>query len=98
MGDRPDTANIEKVILDALTADFDGVRILKVKVFDRSEIGDDETLKIQVVFDGDPKDLDARKVAGAVRSVRPALAAIGEPAFPLFSFVTKGDASRFEPA
>lgn len=97
MHSRAEISEIEQVVRDTLSADFASVRIVDVIVLDRSE-EDGETLKIEVVFEGTSRDLDARSVSGAVRHVRPKLAAIGEYAFPLFSFVSKGDAGHLEPA
>ncbi|MCA3572696.1 MAG: hypothetical protein IOC86_02185 [Aestuariivirga sp.] len=43
-----------------------------------------------MVFEGTHKDIDARKLSGAVRNVRLRLMAMKEDAFPLFSFISKG--------
>jgi hypothetical protein len=56
-------------------------------------------LRIDVIFEGRPKDIDIKKLSGVVRHVRPRLTDIGEEAFPLFSFISKGDAGAgLEPA
>ena len=68
---RPEAAEVAKAVMDTLTADFTNIKILDVSVVRRAEDGDDLILEIQVVFEGKPKDLDPRKVAGAVRHVRP---------------------------
>ncbi len=94
----PSTADIEKALFKLLTDEFENVTIVTVKVLNRIDRDDDIKLDIQVVFEGKPQDLDARKVAGAVRHVRPELAKLGETAFPIFSFITKGDAGGFVPA
>jgi hypothetical protein len=41
-----------------------------------------------------PKDLDARKLSGAIRHLRPKLDAIQESALPLLSFISKADLTR----
>ena len=89
-----DEKKIAEVVKDTLSATFDKVKILQVTVI--SDADDDDVLNIEVVFDGVPKDLDARKVTGLVRHVRPKLTAIGEGAFPLMSFISKGDAGQLE--
>lgn len=97
VNEKPTIADVRKVILDTLSADFDSVKIVDVNVQTRSVDEDGYTLEVQVIFEGKPKDLDASEVSGAVRHVRPKLREIGENAFPLFSFVTKGEAG-FAPA
>jgi predicted RNA-binding protein with RPS1 domain len=97
MSGKPTIAEVAKVVMKTLADDFDNVKIVDVKVLDRTEDDEGITLSIQVVFEGKPKDLDARKVSSAVRRVRPALEEIGESGFPLFSFVTSSEAG-FAPA
>ena len=93
---------MEKMIVETLKQDFDDVNILKVHIHRDVDSDGDEVLRINVIFEGAPKDVDARKLAGAVRSVRPRLVEeFKERAFPLFSFISKGDAAgqnQFEPA
>ncbi|HET7413546.1 MAG TPA: hypothetical protein VFJ18_12890 [Pararhizobium sp.] len=100
---RRDTARIRQIaeiVSDTLRADFDKARILDVRVFSDEDSDGDDVLRIEVVFEGAQKDVDARKLSGAIRHVRPKLSHIGEEAFPLFSFISKGDAGarNFEPA
>lgn len=97
-----DTATIRRiteVVNDTLSADFDSVKIIKIKVVGDDDF-DDDFLRIEVIFEGARKDIDARKLSGAVRHVRPKLTAIGEKAFPLFSFISERDAGagKLEPA
>lgn len=95
--------NVEAIVCavhDTISHDFKSFRILNVNVERDTDFDGDDILKIEIVFEGTPKDLDARKVSGAVRNVRPKLFALGEKAFPLLSFITQGDARRtsLEPA
>ena len=85
---------IKRLISATLQVDFEDVRILEVRVRDDVDSDGDDILIIDVVFEGQPKDLDARKLSGAVRRVRPGLFELGEEAFPLFSFVSKTDADK----
>jgi len=96
--EKPDDAKVADIVYQTLKDDFVKLHIIEVKVLDRLLYEDDAVLKIEIIFDGKPSDLDARKVAGAVRQVRPRLTEIGEDAFPLFSFVSKGDSKQFEAA
>jgi hypothetical protein len=94
---KPNIAEVRKVVMDTISADFGSVKIVDVKVLERPDDEDGAILDIQVVFEGKAKDLDAGKVSGAVGHVRPRLEEIGESAFPLFSFVTRREAG-LEPA
>ena len=95
-----DVNKIAKIVRKALTADFDKIKIVEVII--REELGSDgeEILRVYVIFEGAPKDIDTSKLSSAVRQVRPKLTEIGESAFPLFSFIAKSDvgAGKFEPA
>jgi len=91
---------VERIVTETLQADFDNIRILDVAVHRDVDSDGDDVLLIDVLFEGTRRDVDARKLSGAVRHVRPKLQEIGETAFPLFSFVSRGDVGRtsFEPA
>lgn len=94
-----DTAEIVKVVKAALAKDFNKVRILEVRVSEVDSDEDEKLLRIDVIFEGRPKDIDIKKLSGVVRHVRPRLTDIGEESFPLFSFISKGDAGAgLEPA
>jgi hypothetical protein len=87
----PDTIGIAQVVRETLAADFDKVKIVDVKIHKELDSDGDDVLRIEVIFEGTPKDVDALNLTGAVRQVRPRLRAINETAFPLFSFISKGD-------
>jgi hypothetical protein len=84
-----DMDKIAAVVKKALSATFGNVKIVRVDVL--ADPDDDDFLSIKVVFEGTPVNLDARKVSGAVRQVRPKLTEMGEEAFPLLSFISMGD-------
>jgi hypothetical protein len=94
-----DRDEIAKVVRSTLAADFDKIKILNVRVTDEVNSDDEAFLRIEVVFEGTPKDLDYKKFSRAVRFVRPKLEEMGEMAFPLFSFISKRDVGAgLEPA
>jgi hypothetical protein len=96
-----DLEKVAKVVRETLEADFTKVKILDVRIREDIDFDGSEILRVDVLFAGAPKDLDAKKVSGTVRSVRPRLMKeANERAFPLFSFISKGDvgAERFEAA
>jgi Glu-tRNA(Gln) amidotransferase subunit E-like FAD-binding protein len=90
-----DMSAIKKVVLKTLSGQFDNVRIVDVKVYeDVDHAAEEIVLRIHVIFEGIPRDLDARKLSGAVRHLRPKLEEINETALPLLSFISKAEASR----
>lgn len=89
-----DAAEIAKVVKDTLSARFGNVDILKVIVTPHDY--EDDFLNVMVIYDGTPDDLDISKVVGAVGEIRSKLDEIGEPGFPLLSYVAKSDASKRE--
>lgn len=92
-----ETEQLEKIsslVADTLKSDFKSVKILRVIVDRDVDFDGDQVLNISVVFEGTPRDIDARTISSAVRHVRPALKALGEKAFPLMSFVSRRDAGN----
>ena len=89
-----DLSAIKQIVTDTLSGDFDQIRILDVRVHEDQDTDGNAVLQIEVIFEGAPKDLDARKLSGAVRHLRPKLDEINEFAFPLLSFVSKADVER----
>lgn len=86
-----DLKKVAKVVRETLAADFDKVKIIDVRVRDETDSDGDEVLRVEVIFEGTQKDIDALKLTGAVRQVRPLLREMNENAFPLFSFISKRD-------
>ncbi|WP_421952382.1 hypothetical protein [Pelagibacterium sp.] len=91
MSSKNHLTKIGSVVEEVLKADFHNVKILRVDVREDVDADGDDVLLISVVFEGRPKDLDAKMLSGAVRNVRPRLTDIGERAFPMFSFVSGRD-------
>jgi hypothetical protein len=85
---------IRNVVLSTLEEDFDHIRILDVDINEDVDIDGDEVLRIDVIFEGAPKNLDARKLSGAVRHLKPKLYEIKEFAMPLLSFISQADLRR----
>ena len=85
---------IRNVVLSTLEEDFDHIRILDVDINEDVDIDGDEVLRIDVIFEGAPKNLDARKLSGAVRHLKPKLYEIKEFAMPLLSFISRADLRR----
>jgi hypothetical protein len=96
---RKTNEEIANVVRGALDDTFDNMRIINVKVAKEVDSDDNEILRIFVIFEGTPKRGDFKKLSGVVRLTRPKLAEIGEKAFPIFSFVSKGEiGARLAPA
>jgi len=82
---------IKKAVIETLAGHFNRVRILKVNIKKDVDVDGDDLLRIDVVFDGVSKDLNAEKLLGTVRRLRPKLNEIHESAIPLLSFVSQAD-------
>ena len=87
-------AEIERAVRDTLRADFGAVKIIDVKIHETVDYDDDVILRIDVIFEGTPKDLDARKLSGASRDLRRRLSDMKESAMPLLSFISGSDWNR----
>ncbi len=82
---------IEEIVKETLSGHFDHIRILKIDVQKDVDADGDDVLLINVIFDGSPKDLDAEKLSGLTRYLRPELDKIHESGLPLLSFISKAD-------
>lgn len=80
---------IAEVILKTLREDFENVKILDVHVEDDSSYEDDDFLRVEVIFEGSPKNMGV--LSEVVRHVRPKLRDIEETRFPVFSFTENTD-------
>jgi len=82
---------IRKAVKETLAGHFDHIRILKIDIQKDTDADGDDLLRINVVFAGAPKDVDAAKLSGTMRRLLPKLSQIQESAFPLLSFISKAD-------
>ena len=91
---------LEKVIRSKFVDEFSWFPLFKVSVREGVDHDGDDVLYVDVVFNGSEKDIDAKKLVGAVRKIRPFLLDMDEDAFPIFSFISKKDYSELnrEPA
>ncbi len=81
---------VHRTLSDAFRA-YDDVRVVSVAVTDDIDADDNPVLRIQVILEGDPSTIEASKISGLVRELRPYLMEIDEPAFPLLSLISKSD-------
>jgi hypothetical protein len=82
---------IERIVKETLSDDFEDIKILDISTTQEFDSEGNELVRIDVVFEGSAKDVNAGKLSGAVRQMRPKLREIGSDAFPLFSFISKRD-------
>ncbi|WP_457796872.1 hypothetical protein [Methylocystis sp. S23] len=82
---------IERIVKDALSDDFEDIKIVDICATSEVDSDGNEFLRIDVVFEGAEIDVNASKLSGAVRHVRPKLREMGRDAFPLFSFISNKD-------
>jgi hypothetical protein len=87
-----DFVKLTKIVEDTIAEEFDNVRFLAVKVALGHDADGDEILRVKLLYDGAPDDLDIRKVGGLVRVLRPKLLSLAdESAFPVISYISNAD-------
>lgn len=87
-----DFEKIARIVEDTATPVFGSVRILGVKAALGHDADGDEILRIKVLYDGIPDDVDIKGVSGLVRMLRPKLFALaGESAFPVISYISNAE-------
>ena len=82
---------IERIIRNAIEQEFGDVEILSIKVRPDLDEDGEKVLFVEVVFDGNRKQLDARKTSGLARQVLPQ---IGDEGFPIFSFIASSELGK----
>jgi hypothetical protein len=85
------TDEISRIVRDLLTRDFDHIKIIDVKVHRAVDSDDAAVLRIDVIFEGAPKDLNTKKLAGVGRILQTRLNDMHESAMPLLSFISGAD-------
>lgn len=90
------TDKLEALILKFLEEEFDVLSIVGVDVREDLDPDNQRMLLVDVIFEGERKKVDPRKLAGLVRKIRPALLEQDETAFPVFSFIAHHELSRAE--
>jgi hypothetical protein len=83
--------SLEQIIAETLGKQFKG-RIHDVRIRRDTDSDGEPVLRIYVTFAEGPSALNARKLSGAVRRLRPRLEEINEKAFPLLNFISEADA------
>ena len=90
-----DENRVSRIIVDALSRDFENIKIIDVHLSRDLDRDGEEILRIEVIFEGKLKDKDIRRIAGAARRLRPVLLEeIDTDLYPLLSFVSKVDYDR----
>ena len=83
-----DLMAIKNVVKDALTGAFNHIRVRDVKIHEEEDSSGDETLIIDVIFEG---ELSAKELHMANSMLRLKLSQIPVLAFPVLSFISKSD-------
>jgi len=82
---------VKKIVRKTFEQDFANVEIDRIITEEDVTFDGDPMIRIDVVYAGSVKDMDASKIPGFFSHVMDALEGAGQKAFPLFSFITKGD-------
>ena len=86
-----DHDKLAEVITQILSKDFKNIKIVKVDIAEDFDRDGDAILRVNVVFEGDRANLDARNISSAVRRIRPALEDVEGMPFPLVAFIAQED-------
>jgi hypothetical protein len=89
-----DLASVKRAVKETLSRQFGHVRISDVRVREDTDSDGDEVLRIDVIFDGSSRDLDAKKLAGFIGHLQPRLEQMHETALPLLYFISSAELSR----
>jgi len=88
-----DAHELKALLQDVISDRLPGASITDVEVERDVDTDGDEVLEITVIFEAS-SDLDAERVAGLVRHLRPRLREHGENGFPVMSFISQKEARR----
>lgn len=86
-----DIKQIKKLVGETLKDDFGRIKIYEIRVHEDVIADGDIILRIDVIFEGAPKDLNANKLSSATGRLRSKLDNIKETAFPLLSFISRDE-------
>lgn len=90
-------SEIEQIIRSVLCEKFSDVEIESIEALPDVDEDGEKVIVVKVVFDGNRKKLDAKKVSGVARSVLPKLEEAGESGFPIMSFIAKSELRKKSP-
>ena len=89
-----DLTSVKQVVNETFSRLFNDVRISDVRVREDTDFDGDDILRIDVIFEGTSKDLDAKKLAGFIGHLQPRLEQVHETALPLVSFISRAELNR----
>jgi hypothetical protein len=89
-----DLTPVKQAVNETFSRLFSHVRVCDVRVREDTDFDGEDILRIDVIYEGTYKDLDAKKLAGFIRHLRPRMEQIHEPALPLLSFISRADFYR----
>ena len=87
-----DAQRLRKLLYELLSSELSATRIVRVAL--REEIDHEGFLRVDVIYDSANSKVDARKLTGLVRKIRPTLLSEGETGFPIFSFIADSELGR----
>lgn len=88
-----DIARIKKLAEEVVSERFgDEAKILSVSVSEDIDFDGDGILLLRIVYASETGKLNANKVSGLIRHLRPKLHEISEDRFPIISFISQMEA------
>ena len=85
------TDTIEALVVGMVQERLGDTKVVSVRIEEETTLQDEAVLHVYVVYEPHRKKLDATKLSGLLRSLRPALQDIGEVRFPVLSFISNND-------
>ena len=86
--------SLEDIITEIVKERFSDAVINSIEVQADQDSDGDPILRVTVVFDSEISTLEARKLSGLTRHVRPKIMSREDAAFPVFRFVSKRENDR----
>ena len=82
---------LEELVAQMVQERLGDTKVVSVRIVEETTLQEDAVLHVYVVYEQHRKKLDAAKLSGLLRSLRPALHDMGEARFPVLSFISNAD-------
>ena len=89
-----DADSIKALVTKLVHREVRNLRLVDVLVDDEEDTDGNKLFKIDVIFEGNPNELDPRNLTSVLRHLRSTMVEQNQFAFPLLSFISQKDLSR----
>lgn len=87
---------VENVVRSVLTDRFPDAKVAKIAIRSDVDNDGDDILRVIVVLEGVPSQLDKKALVGFVRHLRSRLEEVNHEEFPILSFISKSEAKNLD--